>query len=84
MAPEPDINLTKRNQDNEKVLGRILTFSDGVFAIAILLLLIDIRLPVNVSTTDLGCLLRVSLLLLIHRLDTSFRGIGHAGGRLKK
>ena len=54
MAPEQDIHLVKRNQDNEKVLGRILAFSDGVFAIAILLLLIDIRLPENVSTNDLG------------------------------
>ena len=54
MAPEQDIHLVKRNQDNEKVLGRILAFSDGVFAIAILLLLIDIRLPANISTTDLG------------------------------
>ena len=57
MAPELARNPEKRGQDNEKVLGRILTFSDGVVAIAILLLLIDIRLPADTSTTDLGAAL---------------------------
>ena len=41
----------------EKVLGRILTFSDGVFAIAILLLLIDIKLPAGTSASDLAATL---------------------------
>ncbi len=36
------------------MLGRILALSDGVVAIAILLLLIDIRLPADISTTGLG------------------------------
>jgi uncharacterized membrane protein len=58
MAPEYDRDLEERGRDNEKVLGRILTFSDGVFAIAILLLLIDIRLPAGTSTADLGAVLR--------------------------
>jgi uncharacterized membrane protein len=57
MAPEHDGDQEERGQDNEKVLGRILAFSDGVFAIAILLLLIDIRLPADTSTTNLGAAL---------------------------
>jgi uncharacterized membrane protein len=48
----------ERERDNQKVIGRILTFSDGVFAIAILLLLIDIKLPAGISTADLGATLR--------------------------
>jgi uncharacterized membrane protein len=58
MAPEQNRDLEERGRDNEKVLGRILTFSDGVFAIAILLLLIDIKLPAGASITDLGAVLR--------------------------
>jgi uncharacterized membrane protein len=54
MAPELARNPVKREADNEKVLGRVLTLSDGVVAIAILLLLIDIRLPADISTTGLG------------------------------
>jgi uncharacterized membrane protein len=44
------------NQDlkNAKIIGRILTFSDGIFAIAILLLLIDIKLPPDTSNANLG------------------------------
>ena len=58
MAPELAGNLVNRRHDNEKVLGRILALSDGVVAIAILLLLIDIRLPTDISTADLGPALR--------------------------
>jgi uncharacterized membrane protein len=57
MAPELARNPEKCGRDNEKVLGRILALSDGVVAIAILLLLIDIRLPAGTSTTDLGAAL---------------------------
>jgi uncharacterized membrane protein len=57
MAPEYERYWADRGQDNEKVLGRILAFSDGVFAIAILLLLIDIKLPAGTSTTNLGAAL---------------------------
>jgi uncharacterized membrane protein len=57
MALERSRDLEEHGRDNEKVLGRILTFSDGVFAIAILLLLIDIKLPAGTSTTDLGAAL---------------------------
>jgi uncharacterized membrane protein len=54
MASELARNPEKRGQDNEKVLGRILAFSDGVFAIAILLLLIDIRLPADTTVANSG------------------------------
>jgi uncharacterized membrane protein len=47
----------EHKQDNEKVLGRLLAFSDGVFAIAILLLLIDIRLPEGTTEVNLGAAL---------------------------
>jgi uncharacterized membrane protein len=58
MASQRNRDLEGQGRDNEKVLGRILTFSDGVFAIAILLLLIDIKLPAGPSITDLGAILR--------------------------
>jgi uncharacterized membrane protein len=46
--------VNRSNQDNDKVVMRILTFSDGVFAIAILLLLIDIKLPAGTTAANLG------------------------------
>jgi uncharacterized membrane protein len=58
MSSEHNRDSEERGRDNQKVLGRILTFSDGVFAIAILLLLIDIKLPAGISTADLGAVLR--------------------------
>jgi len=58
MASQRNRDLEGQGRDNGKVLGRILTFSDGVFAIAILLLLIDIKLPAGASITDLGAILR--------------------------
>ncbi len=57
MASELARSPEKREQDNKKVLGRILAFSDGVFAIAILLLLIDIRLPADTTAVNLGSVL---------------------------
>jgi len=54
MVPEHNKNSGERGRDNEKVLGRILAFSDGVFAIAILLLLIDIGLPADTTVVNLG------------------------------
>jgi uncharacterized membrane protein len=57
-ASRHSVDTEARVLCHEKVLGRILTFSDGVFAIAILLLLIDIKLPAGASTTDLGAVLR--------------------------
>jgi uncharacterized membrane protein len=48
-------------KDREKVLARILAFSDGVFAFAITLLILDVKLPADVTKADLGTAL-VSLL----------------------
>ena len=52
LVSEGHLDISKN--DNEKVIGRILTFTDGVFAIAILALLIDIRLPEGTTTANLG------------------------------
>jgi uncharacterized membrane protein len=49
-----DSAMVERNQDNEKILGRILAFSDGVFAFAITLLIIDVRLPAGISSAGLS------------------------------
>jgi uncharacterized membrane protein len=49
--------LSRSNQDNDKVLTRILTFSDGIFGITILLLLIDIKLPAGTTAANLGAAL---------------------------
>jgi uncharacterized membrane protein len=54
MVPEHNKNLGERGQDNEKVLGRILAFSDGVFAFAITLLILDVRLPADILKANLG------------------------------
>jgi len=54
MASELARSSKERGRDDEKVLGRILAFSDGVFAIAILLLLIDIRLPADTTVVNSG------------------------------
>jgi uncharacterized membrane protein len=40
--------------DNEQVLLRIHAFSDGVFAFAITLLILDVRLPADIAKADLG------------------------------
>jgi uncharacterized membrane protein len=40
--------------EHRKFLGRILTFSDGVFAFAITLLILDIKLPADTSKANLG------------------------------
>jgi uncharacterized membrane protein len=54
MAPEYGKNSEDRGENNEKILGRIHAFSDGVFAFAITLLILDVRLPADVSKASLG------------------------------
>jgi uncharacterized membrane protein len=44
----------KLAKSHKKVLGRILAFSDGVFAFAITLLILDVRVPADTLKEDLG------------------------------
>jgi uncharacterized membrane protein len=53
MMPEYNRNV----EEHEKVIERILAFSDGVFAFAITLLILDIRLPADTSKANLGSIL---------------------------
>jgi uncharacterized membrane protein len=53
MVPERNRNV----EEHRKVLGRILAFSDGVFAFAITLLILDIRLPADTLKANLGSML---------------------------
>lgn len=58
MAKEKNAKLTgyvnEQKTENEKVLGRILIFSDGVFAFAITFLILDVRLPAGTLKTNLA------------------------------
>jgi uncharacterized membrane protein len=54
MVPERNKSSVERGQGSEKVIGRILAFSDGVVAIAILLLLLDIKLPADTALVNLA------------------------------
>jgi uncharacterized membrane protein len=58
MAKEKNAKPTRHGKEqkanSEKVLGRILMFSDGVFAFAITLLILDVRLPASTSKINLG------------------------------
>jgi uncharacterized membrane protein len=54
MRPEQERNSEDHRRDHEKVLGRILAFSDGVFAFAITLLILDVRLPAETLKANLG------------------------------
>jgi uncharacterized membrane protein len=53
MVPERNRNV----EEHRKVLGRILAFSDGVFAFAITLLILDIKLPAHTLKANLGSIL---------------------------
>ena len=50
MGPEYNRNFGEHG----KILGRMLTFSDGVFAFAITLLILDIKLPADTLKANLG------------------------------
>ena len=52
-----NINLEKSDLENIKVLERTIAFSDGVFAFAITLLIVDIQLPAVASENNLGFIL---------------------------
>ena len=52
-----NINLEKSDLENIKVLERTIAFSDGVFAFAITLLIVDIQLPAVTSENNLGSIL---------------------------
>ena len=43
-----------RNLTDERTIGRLLTLTDGIFAIAILFLLIDIKVPENIDTIGIA------------------------------
>jgi uncharacterized membrane protein len=49
--------LEKSDLENIKVLDRTIAFSDGVFAFAITLLIVDIQLPADTSENNLGSIL---------------------------
>jgi uncharacterized membrane protein len=44
-------------EEHRKVLGRMLAFSDGVFAFAITLLILDVKLPADTLKANLGSVL---------------------------
>ena len=43
-----------RNLTDERTIGRLLTLTDGIFAIAILFLLIDIKVPEDIDTIGIA------------------------------
>jgi uncharacterized membrane protein len=52
--PEHNSDVEATDPSNEKTLGYISEFSNGIFAFAITLLILDIRLPADTSETNLG------------------------------
>lgn len=54
MVPERSRNLVVSESDSEKIQGHINEFSNGVFAFAITLLILDVRLPADTSKANLG------------------------------
>jgi len=54
MALEPVRSTQVNDPDSEKTLGYISEFSNGLFAFAITLLILDIRLPADTTEANLG------------------------------
>jgi uncharacterized membrane protein len=54
MAPEHNSDIEATDPGSEKTLGYISEFSNGIFAFAITLLILDVRLPAETSKADLG------------------------------
>jgi uncharacterized membrane protein len=54
MAPEHNSDIEVTDPGSEKTLGYISEFSNGIFAFAITLLILDVRLPADTSKADLG------------------------------
>ena len=52
-----NVNLEMSNKNNKEVLKRVIIFSDAVFAFAITLLIVDIRLPTGTVKDNLGPIL---------------------------
>jgi uncharacterized membrane protein len=56
-AHRDDKNFELSDLSNKEVLRRVIIFSDAVFAFAITLLIVDIRLPTNTVEDNLGSVL---------------------------
>jgi uncharacterized membrane protein len=54
MTPAHTDNLKSTDPGSKKTLGYISEFSNGIFAFAITLLILDVKLPADTSKADLG------------------------------
>jgi uncharacterized membrane protein len=54
MTPEHSNHMEVTDPGSEKTIGYISEFSNGIFAFAITLLILDVRLPADISEANLG------------------------------